>query len=106
MRPRCCFRNFTFLGINMTKTLHDDQRKAREARKERLALRALRPLRSKLLRPRLRSPRRSLPVLFLSPTLRHQAFSFIEPHLDADLTVGRVRLREAVIDVRAQRLQR
>src|SRR2546423_14281210 len=55
-------------------------------------------------RPRLRSARRAFSVFLFTPTLRHEALAFVEPHLDADLAVGRVRFRKAVIDVGAQRL--
>ena len=37
---------------------------------------------------------------------RRQALALVEPHLHANLAVGRVRFREAVVDVGAQRLQR
>src|SRR3954469_16633358 len=57
------------------------------------------------LRPRLRSTRRALSVLFFPSTLRDQALALVEPHLDPDLAVGRVGFGEAVVDVRAQRLQ-
>src|SRR5262249_953016 len=70
-----------------------------------LSLRVLRALRL-ISRSRLRSTWRAFPVLFLTPAQRHQAFALIEPHLDPDLTVGRVRLGKSVIDVGAQGLQR
>src|SRR5580765_4359788 len=57
-------------------------------------------------RPRLRPTRRAFSVLFLAAALWHQALALVEPHLDPDLSVGRVRFREAVVDVGAQRLQR
>src|SRR5947207_9847713 len=57
-------------------------------------------------RARRRSPRCALPVFLFPRALRHQAFSLVQPDLDADLPVRRVRFREAVIDVRTQRLQR
>src|SRR6185503_14388749 len=59
-----------------------------------------------LLRACLRTARRALSVLFLAAPLRDQAFTFVEPHLDPDLAVGGVPFGEAVVDVRAQRLQR
>src|SRR4029079_14999533 len=58
------------------------------------------------LRSRLRTARRAFPILFLAAALRHQALTLVEPYLDADLTVGRVRFGEPVVDVGAQRLQR
>src|SRR5260221_6027821 len=60
----------------------------------------------KCLRSRLRATRRAFPVFLFAAPLRHQALTLVEPYLDADLAVGRVGFREAVVDVGAQRLQR
>src|SRR4051812_29479662 len=49
-------------------------------------------------------PRR--PVIFFTANPRREALALVEPHLDADRAVGGEGLREAVIDVGAQRLQR
>src|SRR5262249_21109522 len=46
------------------------------------------------------------PILFLASDTRREPFALVEPHLDANRAVGREGFREAVIDVRAQRLQR
>src|SRR5204863_6788252 len=46
------------------------------------------------------------PVIFFAADARRQALAFVEPDLDADAAVGGERLREAVVDVGAQRLQR
>src|SRR3954453_3425050 len=46
------------------------------------------------------------PVIFFAADPRRQALALVEPHLHADGPVGGERLREAVIDVGAQRLQR
>src|SRR5439155_17316824 len=51
-------------------------------------------------------PWRSLAIFLFTAPERHEALALVEPHLDADLAVGRVRFREAVVDVGAQRLQR
>src|SRR5713101_1473620 len=51
-------------------------------------------------------PRRPLAILFLSPSERHQPLAFVQPSLDANLTVGRIGLRETVIDVGAKHLER
>src|SRR6478752_4544540 len=59
-----------------------------------------------LLRPGRRPARPAFPVFLFAATLRNQALALVEPHLDADLAVGRVRFRKPVVDVRAQRLQR
>src|SRR5689334_14816628 len=48
----------------------------------------------------------SFSIFFFTTTLRNQPLTFVEPHLDADLAVGGARFGEAIIDVRAQRLQR
>src|SRR5262249_22938599 len=78
MRPRCCLRYLTFFGINIA-----------------------------CLSPGARgSPRRALPIVLLATSQRHEPLALVQPDLDADLTVGRVGLREAVVDVGAQRLQR
>src|SRR5688572_19000785 len=80
MRPRCCLRYLTFFGINM--------------------------IDSPYLCPPRRSARRAVSVLFVATDARHEALTLVEPHLHANLPVGRVRFREAVVDVGAQRLQR
>src|SRR5262249_44748965 len=54
----------------------------------------------------LRTPRCPFTIFLFTPALRYQALALVQPDLDADLTVGGVRLREAVVDVGAQRLQR
>src|SRR3954468_24869610 len=59
-----------------------------------------------LLSPGRRSARRSFAILFFASSLRHATLALVQPHLDADLAVGRVRFGEPVIDVGAQRLQR
>src|SRR5262249_26339339 len=114
MRPRCCFRYLTFFGINITRILKlivnlviwesgnrviglDDWPITR------LPNYAITRL---SLGPSLRPPRRPLPVFLFAAALRHQALALVEPHLDADLAVGRVRFGEAVVDVGAQRLRR
>src|SRR5688572_17709449 len=79
MRPRCCLRYLTFFGINMIRYL---------------------------LRPSRRPPRRAVPVLFVAAHARHEALTLVEPHLHANLSVGRVRFGKPVVDVGAQRLQR
>src|SRR5436309_3530514 len=53
-----------------------------------------------------RTPWRPFAVLFLAAPLWDQPFTLVEPDLDSDLSVSRVRLGEAVIDVGAERLQR
>src|SRR5262249_14796049 len=50
--------------------------------------------------------RRAFPVFLFTAALRHEALALVQPHLDPDLAVGRVRFREAVVDVGAQCLQR
>src|SRR5262245_9655567 len=50
--------------------------------------------------------RRPLPVLLFAPALRNEALTLVQPHLDPNLTIGRVRLCEAVVDISPQRLQR
>src|SRR5678809_1367179 len=54
--------------------------------------------------PARRAARRA--VIFFAADPRGQALALVEPHLDADAAVGGERLREAVVDVGAQRLQR
>src|SRR5450759_1566290 len=50
------------------------------------------------------TPRR--PVVFFAADARRQPCALVEPHLHADAAGGRERLREAVVDVRAERLER
>src|SRR6202158_4624428 len=80
-RPRCCFRYFTFFGINIVVdpyTLPSNNRRALICRCQR-------------------------DNLFHS-ALRN-IFTLIHPALHADHAVGRVRLGKTKIDVRAKRLQ-
>src|SRR5438552_2866226 len=98
MRPRCCFRYFTFFGINITTIPASGNWVISSSGNSITRLpNSCAPL---------GSPRSALSVFFFSAPQRHQALALVEPHLDADLSVGGVRLGEAVIDVRAQRLQR
>src|SRR4029453_11395053 len=46
------------------------------------------------------------PIVFLAADPRRQTLTLVEPHLDPDRAVGRERLREAIVDVGPQRLQR
>src|SRR5438874_434806 len=106
MRPRCCFRYFTFFGINMTKPFATMNAKPAKAAKKiwLCALCGLCVPRS--LRSCLRPPRRPLSIFFFAAALRYEPFTFVKPDLDSDLPVGRIGFREAVVDVRAERLQR
>src|SRR5688572_19705843 len=45
-------------------------------------------------------------VIFLASDPRREPLALVEPHLHADGAVGGEGLREAVVDVRAERLQR
>src|SRR4051812_21339256 len=83
MRPRCCLRYLTFFGINM-----------------------VRYLLPALVRPMVGPTRGPIPVLFIAAGPGNQALTLVEPHLHADLAVGRARFGKAVVDVGAQRLQR
>src|SRR5262249_47147361 len=49
---------------------------------------------------------RAFAVLFLAAAQRYQSLSLVQPHLDANLPVGRIGFSKAVIDIRAERLQR
>ena len=53
-----------------------------------------------------RRARRALAVFLFAADARPQPLALVEPHLHADLAVGGAGFREAVVDVRAQRLQR
>src|SRR5688572_16922554 len=87
IRPRCCFLYLTFFGINMTMSP---------------SLFFLSPSGFPL-RPR-RATR--LTVLFFAADARRQPLALVEPHLDANRPVGREGLREPIIHIRPQRLQR
>src|SRR6186997_678874 len=54
---------------------------------------------------RLRPARCPFAVFLFAATLRHETLALVQPHLDTDLPVCRARFGEAVIDVRAERLQ-
>src|SRR5215469_10768509 len=56
--------------------------------------------------PGLWPARATFPIFLFTTALRHETLALVEPDLDTDLPVRRVRFREAVIDVGAQRLQR
>src|SRR5262252_2144142 len=90
MRPRCCLRYFTFFGINIVRYPWSGRSHLPDLPD---------------LGARSRPPRRAFPVLFLPSALRHETLTLVQPHLDSDLPVGRVRLGKAVVDVGAERLQ-
>src|SRR6185503_19099020 len=93
IRPRCCLRYLTFFGININAFLYLWIDRSINRSMD-LSLSAAAG----------RAPR--LPILFLAARLWREALALVEPHLHADLSVGRPRFREAVVDVRAERLQR
>src|ERR1700756_1588055 len=92
MRPRCCFRYLTFLGINMTKfsVLGSQYNKPRPAA-------SLPPLSE-------RPGRYGCGLLLL--LLLRENFSSIDPALDADYAIRGFGFGEAVFDVGSQRVQR
>src|SRR6266545_7924193 len=77
MRPRCCLRYLTLDGINMTSS-------------QRQFVSCLGS-----------SVSRGLPTVF-----RLVLLATVDPGLDPDFSVGRVRLGKAVVDVRLQRVER
>src|SRR5882762_11290259 len=93
MRPRCCLRYFTFLGINITKY------PIPACSQNSVALSKVR------FKPTLERASRSS-RLWRSLLRRRQDFSAVNPNLDADDAVGRARLGESVVDIRSQRVQR
>src|SRR6476646_11171938 len=107
MRPRCCFRYLTFFGINMMQNPQPHCRlRATGVRLQtptgvtptRPAVRSLRPAACSL-SPCRRTTRRTLAVLFIAAGARTQPLTLVQPHLHANLAVGGVGFREAVIDV-------
>src|SRR5438874_3559184 len=113
MRPRCCLRYFTFFGINIGTTLvlpgppRRNPPYVPSLTRGAGAAEALRPGEAD---PPLRSPgrpsRSPVPVFLVAAQARHEPLALVEPHLHANLAVGRVGFGEAVINIRAQRLQR
>src|SRR5829696_4380713 len=121
MRPRCCFRNLTFFGINMMQTSNAVGYRLRAPGcRHCLAPGPTPPVACSLglLRPgslhSRRPTRTAIPVaaavtvaVFLfAPNAWPQPLALVQPDLHADLPVGRVAFGEAVVDVGAQRLQR
>src|SRR5262245_41448269 len=113
MRPRCCLRYLTFFGINMMHSSSGRQRLEGREGLEGITLLACPALPAHPAYPalpaRLRSPgrpsRTAVPVFFVAAHAWHESLSFVEPDLHANLAVGGARLREPVVDIRAQRLQ-
>src|SRR4051794_19316117 len=127
MRPRCCLRYLTFFGINMMSVPYrshclvltsqfvfsfavrfrvrrsgsGSNLNANRAARTRMRERSLRASAAFL-----RAPRTAIAILLVTTHARHQALALVEPHLHANLSVGRARFREAVVDVGPQRLQR
>src|SRR6266545_2618736 len=100
MRPRCCLRYLTFFGINIEL---DPCRSRFRVPGSQFVFRFASGFGS--LRSR-RAARRPIPILFVTSGARHQPLALVEPHLHANLAVGRAGFGEAVVDVGAQRLQR
>src|SRR4029450_13185357 len=101
MRPRCCFRYFTFFGITILVILAlaiGDWRLAIDLRLTIQSALAHRPSPIPRPPPAHGAPRR--PVVLLAPDARDEALALVEPHLHADLAVGGARLGKAVVDVR------
>src|SRR5438552_15177406 len=92
MRPRCCLRYLTFFGINIVGNLWSG------------GSGSTRPT-CPFLPSRHRSTWRALPVFLFAAPLGDQAFTFVQPHFDADLAVGGAGLGKPVIDVRPECLQ-
>src|SRR5262249_54782465 len=100
--PPCCFRYFTFFGINITSSLRcqPPNRQPPTSKLINLGVGSWESAASAS-----RSTARS-PVVFLATNPGSEAVARVQPDLDADRAVGGERLREAVVDVGAQRLQR
>src|SRR3984957_10809466 len=98
MRPRCCLRYLTFFGNNITEPSYP---RGPKPRRYSLAISeaSLRP--SKSLRGECARRDTLVATLLLLVDV-----ATIDPGLDADDAVRRVRLGEAVVDVGAQRMQR
>src|SRR5260221_12341785 len=104
IRPRCCFRYLTFFGINIKAILaiwkFGDVKIWKCGSHFKIPT-----FQHSQTSPGSRRPARG-PVVLFPADARGQALALVEPHLHADAAVGRERLREAVVDVGAQRLQR
>src|SRR5579864_588740 len=106
MRPRCCFRYFTFFGINIESALfcHPEapsfgaEGPGRRANRSR----SLRATKSRVWRASLKSARRRnhFPLLLL------QDLALVDPALHPNDAVSRARFTEAKVDVGPQRVQR
>src|SRR5271168_5201743 len=84
-RPRCCLRYFTFLGINMVSEPLSHRRGLTIARPAHITA--------------------CIAACIVQLPPRH-VLALVDPALHADHSVGRIGLRETVIDVGAQRLER
>src|ERR1700679_1966333 len=84
--PFCCLRNLTFFGINIAKSSKNAQSKL--AFKNCLSLKHRGSDQSRL-----------TPLLLVD-------ISAVDPGLHADNSIRGVRLRETIVDIRAQRVQR
>src|ERR1700722_8657113 len=94
MRPRCCLRNLTFFGINITKSSSLFRRPFDTL-----------PGNSGYAGKTLGRERTSRKALVAALLLLID-IAAVNPGLDADDAVGGVRLGETVVDVGAQRVQR
>src|ERR1035441_296258 len=100
MRPRCCLRYLTFFGINIKSVLSSQ---LSVLSRSCVSTSAICPLTSNLLE---RSRRAHFPCRSSFALLRRENLALIDPALHADHAIGRARLGEAVVNVRAQRVQR
>src|SRR5262245_6968047 len=111
MRPRCCLRYFTFFGINIAESSGLEGREGQDRQEGCFPFPPFLPFLPLL--PNLlasfcsgRPSRSPLPVFLFTTAQRHETLALVQPDLDSNLSVGRVRFRETKIDVRAQCLQR
>src|SRR4029078_6603373 len=108
IRPRCCFRYLTFFGINIG--LVPGQFPTSQFPTPKTPNSSLRLVFGSCevaeLSPRPAGGAARRAIVLFAADARRQPLTLVEPHLDADRAVGGERLREAVVDVGAQRLQR
>src|SRR5262245_20570406 len=104
MRPRCCFRYLTFFGINISEFPYVRRATCHVPHVRRATCDVPRVTWARFLSRSGWSPRRAVVLFAADP--RHEPLALVEPHLDADLAVGRARFGKPVIDVGPERLQR
>src|SRR5262245_19628610 len=101
MRPRCCFLNLTFFGINMMRNPQMLIPVEAGLQPRRIGDPEGPPPQASSLSPSCRrgsaAARSAFPILLFTANARTQPLALVQPHLHADLAVGGVGFGDPVV---------